>query len=67
MRILVNYLLVFIFTSSLNLAQINFEDYFLDKQLRLDYFHTGNSETDSYSFDELIDEPYWGGSKINLN
>jgi len=47
-------------------AQINFEEYFLNKQLRLDYFHSGNSEVDSYSFDELLEEPFWGGSKVNL-
>ncbi len=47
-------------------AQIDFLKYFYNKQLRLDYFHTGNSENDSYSFDELIEEPYWGGSKVNL-
>jgi hypothetical protein len=40
--------------------------YFYDKQLRLDYFHSGNSNDDYYSFDELIEEPFWGGSKLNL-
>ncbi len=57
------YFLLFTVTS---LSQINFNDYFYDKTLRLDYHHTGNHEEDFYSFDELIDEPYWGGSKINL-
>lgn len=46
--------------------QINFDDYFQNKTLRLDYFHTGDSTHDSYSFDELIEEPFWGGSKVNL-
>ena len=43
-----------------------FDEYFVDKTLRVDYFHTGDKENDSYSIDELIEEPYWGGSKINL-
>ena len=47
-------------------SQINFDDYFFNKSLRLDYYHTGDKENDSYSFDELIEEPYWGGSKTNL-
>jgi len=47
-------------------SQINFTQYFENKTLRLDYYHTGNSIEDSYSFDELIEEPYWGGSKTNL-
>ena len=47
-------------------SQVNFDQYFEDKTLRLDYYHTGNSVEDSYSIDELIEEPYWGGSKTNL-
>lgn len=43
-----------------------FDDYFENKTLRIDYFHTGNHNTDIYSIDELIEEPYWGGSKTNL-
>jgi len=47
-------------------SQIQFEDYFENKTLRLDYYHTGDSVNHYYSFDELIEEPYWGGSKVNL-
>ena len=43
-----------------------FDNYFLDKTLRLDYYHSGNNEEEFYSFDELLEEPFWGGSKINL-
>ena len=57
------FFLIFI---SISYSQINFNDYFEDKTLRLDYFHTGDKENDYYSFDELIEEPYWGGSKVNL-
>ena len=32
----------------------------------MDYYHSGNYNNESYSFDELIEEPYWGGSKTNL-
>jgi hypothetical protein len=60
---LIFFLLLFI---SISYSQINFNDYFEDKTLRLDYFHTGDKEDNYYSFDELIEEPYWGGSKVNL-
>lgn len=60
------YILLFTLIPFLLFPQIKFDDYFLSKSLRLDYYHTGNSIEDSYSFDELIEEPYWGGSKINL-
>jgi hypothetical protein len=43
-----------------------FDRYFMDKTLRLDYFHCGNNLSDEYFFDELLCEPFWGGSKINL-
>ncbi|MFC2102901.1 M64 family metallopeptidase [Bacteroidota bacterium] len=62
MRIL---FLMFLLSASVY-SQIKFEEFFEDKSLRFDYFHTGNSEDDSYSFDELIEEPFWGGSKVNL-
>ena len=43
-----------------------FDNYFLDKTLRLDYYHSGNADEESFYFDEMIEEPYWGGSKVNL-
>lgn len=43
-----------------------FHDFFEFKTLRLDYFRTGNHETEILSIDELIEEPFWGGSKTNL-
>lgn len=52
--------------SSLLLAQIKFDDYFENKTLRIDYYHTGDSTSDYYSIDELKEEPYWGGSQVNL-
>jgi hypothetical protein len=57
---------LFLLFVSLAYSQINFDDYFESKTLRLDYFHTGDSLNDFYSFDELIEEPYWGGSNVNL-
>jgi hypothetical protein len=56
---------VLLFTSFIY-CQVNFDDYFINKTLRLDYFHTGDKNHDSYSFDEMKEEPYWGGSHKNL-
>ncbi|HEY9116048.1 MAG TPA: M64 family metallopeptidase [Bacteroidales bacterium] len=47
-------------------AQAQFDKYFENKTLRMDYYRTGNHDTEIYSFDELIAEPYWGGSHTNL-
>lgn len=59
-------LLLFLLFSAISFSQVNFDNYFIDKTLRVDYFHTGDSLNDSYSIDELKQEPYWGGSKTNL-
>lgn len=56
----------FILLGTLSFSQISFEEYFWNKTLRVDYFHSGNSESEFYSIDELIEEPYWGGSQKNL-
>ena len=59
-------ILIFLFSSFTLFPQVNFDNYFKDKTLRVDYFHTGDSLNDSYSIDELKEEPYWGGSKTSL-
>jgi len=47
-------------------ASVNFSDYFCNRTLRIDYFHTGAYLEDSYSIDELRSESYWGGSHVNM-
>lgn len=47
-------------------ASVNFSDYFHNRTLRIDYFHTGIYQEDTYSIDELRSEPFWGGSQVNL-
>jgi len=58
-------LILFVISISVN-AQILFDDYFLNKTLRIDFYHTGTADKETISFDELIEEPFWGGSKVNL-
>lgn len=43
-----------------------FDRYFQDKTMRFDFYHCGNQSSEEYFFDELIEEPYWGGSKTSL-
>jgi len=47
-------------------GQSTFDTFFENKTLRLDYFHSGDAKNDDYSFDEMLEEPYWGGSKTHL-
>lgn len=50
----------------INTSYGQFDNYFINKTLRLDYTHAGNATSEFYYLDELLEEPYWGGSKINL-
>lgn len=43
-----------------------FDKYFIPKTLRVDYFHTGDKDSELYSIDEVLIEPFWGGSQTNL-
>lgn len=43
-----------------------FDKYFENRTMRVDYYHTGDSKNDYYYIDEVIAEPYWGGSLVNL-
>ncbi|MCF8350339.1 MAG: IgA Peptidase M64 [Bacteroidales bacterium] len=43
-----------------------FDRWFEDKTLRIDYQHSGTDSTEFYAVDELREEPYWGGSRTNL-
>jgi hypothetical protein len=43
-----------------------FDDTFFMKTLRIDYYHSGDHQSEEYSFDEARIEPYWGGSLTNL-
>lgn len=61
-----NIIALFLFASISLCAQIKYDDYFENKSLRFDYYHTGNILEDSYSIDEIREEPFWGGSKVNL-
>ncbi len=47
-------------------AQVNFNEFFYDKSLRMDYYRLGNNEVEEFVFNKLLEEPYWGGSKTNL-
>ncbi|MCX6232894.1 MAG: M64 family metallo-endopeptidase [Bacteroidetes bacterium] len=56
---------ILLFISYLNgFSQYN--RYFEDRCLRIDYFHSGNIEHEYFRPDELIEKTIWAGSKINL-
>jgi len=54
-------LLCFLFVASYQVFA-SFDEWFLNKTLRIDYYHTGNSVKETYSIDQVKAEPFWGGS-----
>lgn len=45
----------------------NFDDYFVDKTLRLDYIFMGNADKQDICLDELSSLPQWGGRHTHLS
>jgi hypothetical protein len=64
--IMIKHFLLIALTFGCIAASAQFDLHFHDRTLRIDYVHGGNSDTEYYFIDELLDEPYWGGSKVNL-
>ena len=44
----------------------NFDNYFENKTLRVDYYHTGTATTEVISLDQVYEEGVWAGSRRNL-
>ena len=60
---------LFLILISLNpnlLGQINFEEYFQNKQMRFDYNIAGDASSQTIFFEQIREEPFYGGSKTNL-
>ncbi len=47
-------------------GQVKFEDYFIEKTMRFDYYHAGDATSEHFYFDEIIEEPHWAGNKNYL-
>ena len=47
-------------------GQVEYDKYFTDNQLRIDYYLFGNADTVSYALDKLVKEPKWGGPRVQL-
>lgn len=47
-------------------GNVNFGDYFKDKTMRLDYFHSGNASEEHFAVDRILSDGIWPGSKTIL-
>jgi hypothetical protein len=68
-KIIIIYLLTFMI--SVGCAQENknlkrFDTFFIDKTMRIDYFHIGDAKSEIFTIDHLYQYGVWAGSRINL-
>lgn len=49
-----------------NVQYINYNDYFDNKTMRVDYFHSGNATEEHFSVDRILNDGVWSGSKKKL-
>ncbi|PKP37620.1 MAG: hypothetical protein CVT98_05865, partial [Bacteroidetes bacterium HGW-Bacteroidetes-15] len=53
---------LFALLSGQGFAQVDFDKWFENKALRIDYFLAGNSTSQRFYLDEIKMEPHWSGS-----
>lgn len=68
MRRAIVYIIVILFIPGALSAQtsLNFDDYFVDKNMRLDYFHIGDAKEEWITVDQVYEQGTWAGSQRNL-
>jgi len=49
-----------------NKGTVIFDNYFKDKTLRVDFFHTGNAKEEMFAVDKVLSDGEWAGSKTIL-
>lgn len=55
-----------IFSQNVKSEDIRFSDYFQNKTMRVDYFHTGNNVTEVFAIDRIVNDGDWAGSLTQL-
>jgi hypothetical protein len=49
-----------------NNGNVTFDQYFADKTMRLDYFHSGKATEEHFATDRVVNDGLWSGSKKTL-
>ena len=52
--------------SPLGAQQVDFDEHFEDRTMRLDYFHTGSADDEVVSLDRVVSDGPWAGSRSQL-
>ena len=60
-------LIIVICKSSMSIQVIDkFDDFFIDKTMRIDYFHIGDAKTEIMTIDQIYKYGIWAGSRVHL-
>ncbi len=59
-------LAVVLMNSCISSPKADFEKYFNNKTMRVDYFHTGTATEEHFSIDRILSDGEWGGSVVHL-
>ena len=65
MRTILFFLLVLIMSQSCA-NKTDFDKYFTDQSMRVDFFFYGNADQEEIRLDKITKEPYWGGTKTKM-
>ncbi|MBI9038338.1 MAG: hypothetical protein JEY97_09415 [Bacteroidales bacterium] len=57
------FFLSMLITNSQQVNYLDFKQYFKNKTMRMDYFHTGNSADEHFAVDRILSDGPWSGSK----
>jgi hypothetical protein len=47
-------------------AEVNYDQYFTNQTMRVDYFHTGTATEEHFSIDRILNDGAWAGSRTIL-
>ena len=50
----------------INSGNVDFGSYFIDRTMRLDYFHSGTATEEHFATDRVVSDGIWSGSKRSL-
>lgn len=45
---------------------VQFDNYFIDKTMRIDYFHVGDAKEEIITVDQIYEQGIWAGSRMHL-
>lgn len=60
------FLISFAFSVFLSAQSVDFNQYFVDKTMRIDYCHIADASTDLFTLDQVYVQGIWAGSKTKL-